>query len=64
MFVTTSQFTKQAIEYAKHQHVILMDGRKLAQFMIEYDFGVTTKKTFAIKNIDSDFFDEYQDESV
>lgn len=64
LFVTTSQFTKQAIEYAKHQHVILMDGRKLAQFMIEYDFGVTTKKTFAIKNIDSDFFDEYQDESV
>lgn len=62
LFVTTSKFTKQAIDYAKHQHVILMDGEKLAHYMIEYNFGVSTRKTFSIKAIDSDLFEEYQDE--
>lgn len=61
LFVTTSQFTRQAIDYAKNQHVILMDGEKLSKYMIEYNFGVTTKKTFEIKAIDSDVFDDYQD---
>lgn len=62
LFVTTSKFTKQAIDYAKHQHVILMDGEKLAYYMIEYNFGVSTRKTFSIKAIDSDLFEEYQDD--
>lgn len=61
LFVTTSQFTRQAIDYAKNQHVILMDGEKLSKYMIEYNFGVTTKKIFEIKAIDSDVFDDYQD---
>lgn len=61
LFVTTSQFTKQAIDYAKNQHVILMDGKKLAHYMIEHNFGVSTRKTFSIKAIDSDLFEEYQD---
>lgn len=62
LFVTTSKFTKQAIEYAKGQHIILMDGEKLAFNMIEHDFGVSTKKIFAIKALDTDLFEEYQEE--
>ncbi len=61
LFVTTSKFTKQAIDYAKNQHVILIDGEKLAYCMIEYNFGVSTKKVFEIKAIDSDLFEDYQD---
>lgn len=61
LFVTTSKFTKQAIEYAKGQHIILMDGEKLAYNMIEHDFGVSTKKIFAIKALDTDLFEEYQE---
>lgn len=61
LFVTTSRFTKQAIDYARNQHVILMDGEKLARSMIEHNFGVTIKKTFEIKAVDSDVFEEYQD---
>ena len=61
LFVTTSKFSKQAIDYAKNQHVILMDGEKLAYYMIEHDFGVSTKKTFAIKAIDTDLFEDYAD---
>lgn len=61
LFVTTSKFTRQAIDYAKNQHIILMDGEKLTKYMIEYNFGVSPKKTFEIKAIDSDVFDDYQD---
>ena len=61
LFVTTSKFTKQAVDYAKKQHIILMDGEKLAYYMIEHDFGVSTRKTFKIKAIDSDLFEDYQD---
>lgn len=64
LFVTTSGFTRQAIEYAKNQHVILMDGERMAYYMIEHNFGVSTKKVFEIKAIDSDLFEEYQDESL
>lgn len=62
LFVTTSRFTKQALEYAKNQHIILMDGEKLAYSMIECNFGVSVKKTFQIKGLDSDLFADYQDD--
>ena len=61
LFVTTSKFSKQAIDYAKVQHVILIDGFKLARLMIEHNFGVSTQKTFEIKAIDNDVFFDYQD---
>ncbi len=59
LFVTTTKFSKQAIDYANQQHIILIDGRKLAYLMIEHGFGVTTKKIFEIKEIDTDLFNDY-----
>lgn len=59
LFVTTSKFSKQATEYAKTQHVILIDGQKLAKLMMEHNFGVSTKKVFEIKAIDTDLFNDY-----
>ncbi len=59
LFVTTTKFSKQAVDYAKHQHIILIDGEKLAKLMIEYNFGVSIKKTFEIKAIDTDVFNDY-----
>jgi restriction system protein len=57
--ITTSSFTQDAKDYAKQiNKVILIDGRRLAELMIEYNVGVTTKETHYIKKIDSDFFDE------
>ena len=38
--------------------IVLVDGQQLAQLMIEYDFGVTVRKTYELKTIDRDFFDE------
>ncbi len=61
LFVTTSRFSEQAIEYAEKQHIILLDGDKLTNYMIEYNFGVNVKKVFEVKKVDSDVFFEYSD---
>lgn len=60
ILMTTSNFTKDAIEYANsvEQKIILIDGEKLAEFMIEFNVGVNTIKTYEIKRIDSDYFAE------
>jgi restriction system protein len=38
--------------------IVLIDGQKLAQYMIDYNLGVFTKDTFEIKELNSDFFEE------
>lgn len=56
VFITTSSFTSGAIDYAKNQSIILIDGEKLADLMIEYNVGTFTSHTYEIKRIDSDYF--------
>ncbi len=58
MFVTTARFSADAIKYAADKHIILIDGERLAQLMIEYDFGVSTEYVYKIKKIDTDLFEE------
>jgi restriction system protein len=58
VFMTTSRFPKDSeIVLSKTQKsIVLIDGPKLVNLMIEYNVGVTTVKTISIKKIDSDFF--------
>ena len=60
VFVTTSSFSKGAVEYAIKvpQRIILIDGKKLAQLMVQYGVGVRVERTVEIKRIDLDYFDE------
>lgn len=61
LFITTSDFAKPALEIVtKHTQnkIVLINGRKLAELMIEYNLGVSTIATYNIKRIDSDFFNE------
>lgn len=60
VFITTSNFTSDAELFAKNlsQKVILIDGPRLADLMIEHDVGVSTVRTIAFKRIDSDYFEE------
>lgn len=60
VFITTSSFTKDAEEYAASvdRKVVLIDGQKLASLMIEHNVGISTVRTFEIKRIDSDYFEE------
>jgi restriction system protein len=60
VFVTTSKFSQTAIEYARHlpQRIILIDGQKLAELMIEHNVGVRVSRPIEFKRIDEDFFSE------
>lgn len=62
LFVTTSKFSEPAIEYAQQQHIVLIDGKALANLMIEHDFGVSTRKVYKVKSVDTDLFSSYLDE--
>jgi restriction system protein len=60
IFITTSTFSKAAIEYAAglESRIILIDGAQLAELMFEYGVGVATLNSYAVKRIDSDFFED------
>lgn len=61
LFITTARFSREARDYADKQHttkIVLVDGPTLARLMIEYGVGVSVEATYAIKKIDSDFFDD------
>lgn len=60
VFITTSSFPKSAEEYVTQidPKIILIDGQRLAQLMIEYNVGVAVKNIYEVKRIDSDYFDE------
>lgn len=58
VFITTSSYTAQAIEFAKSvERVVLVDGARLAELMIDHEVGVSAR-TVKIPKLDSDYFDE------
>lgn len=60
VFLTTSDFSKSAREYARQidSRLVLIDGNQLAGLMIDYNVGVSTVETYEIKQVDSDYFIE------
>lgn len=58
VFITTSSFSKEAIESAKKSGIVLIDGNKLTSLMIEFGLGVQIERSFHIYKIDQDRFDE------
>lgn len=60
VFITTSSFSKGAIEYAKtiDTKIILIDGNTLTNLMIEFSVGTTTIESYHIKKIDIDYFEQ------
>lgn len=66
IFITTSKFSPEARNYAQGvtPRVILVDGRQLAELMIEHDVGVTTLRTFKVKRVNLDYFAADEDIST
>lgn len=61
LFITTSRFSSEAISYVNKQlnhKIVLVDGKTLTSFMIRYNLGVSVYKTYDLKRIDMDFFNE------
>ena len=62
MFITTSSFTPEAISKAAEAtgtKIVLIDGKRLVELMVKYNFGVRSiSPPFEIKKIDDTFFNE------
>lgn len=59
IFITTSKFTEQAKTYSPKNDtkVVLIDGAELAEYMIDFDLGVSTVSEYKLKKIDTDYFE-------
>jgi restriction system protein len=70
VFITTSSFSREAMVYADGvtPRVILVDGKELAQLMIQHGVGITVARQYEVKRLDLDYFvtddDEVQTEPV
>jgi len=58
VFITTSNFSKEAQEYPSQieSKIILIDGARLVQLMVDYGVGVLTAGVYEVKKVDSDYF--------
>jgi restriction system protein len=64
VFITSSKFSSDAISFVNtlgEYSVILIDGERLADLMYEYQLGATITKTYSVKRVDNDFFDDIED---
>lgn len=60
VMITTSDFTADAKAYTANlsTRIVLIDGLRLAEMMIDHDVGVSAEVTYIVKQIDSDYFEE------
>ena len=67
VFITTSSYSKGAIEYADNlngsTNVVLIDGAKLAEYIYDYDLGMQTEQTVIVKRMDSDYWEKMLDDT-
>ena len=59
VFVTTSEFDAAAVRKASQAHhkIILIDGSKLVDLMLQHNVGVQVKEIYEVKELDEDFFE-------
>lgn len=66
VFITTSYYSKGAIEYAANLNgmttIVLIDGNQLAEYIYNFGLGMQVEQTIEIKKMDSDFWDSMKDD--
>jgi len=61
VFITTSEFSQEALDYAKSLHGIrlrLIDGAELASLMVDCGLGVSEERVYRTYKVDGDFFED------
>lgn len=60
VMLTTSSFSQEAHQYVERieKRIVLIDGDRLAQLMIDYRLGVAEESTHTICRIDTDYFED------
>jgi restriction system protein len=63
VLITTSKFSKECYEYVGKisYKIVLIDGPRLAELLIDHDVGVAAARTYVVKKIDLDYFEEGED---
>lgn len=66
VFITTSSYSKGALEYAENLNgtttLVLIDGNKLANYIYDFGLGMQVEQTIQIKKLDSDYWDGMVDD--
>ena len=66
VFITTSDFTKGAIDYVGGLNgsptIILINGEQLTEYIYECGLGLQTERVFKVMKLDRDFWDAMDDE--
>lgn len=60
VFITTSSFTREAMEFAEHQQqksLKLIDGEMLTRLMVKYEVGIIGQQSLKIYKIDNLYFE-------
>ncbi|MDZ7854844.1 restriction endonuclease [Sphaerotilus sp.] len=58
VFITTSSYTAQATQFAQSvEGIVLVDGVRLAELMVDHEVGVTAR-VLKVPKVDVDYFDE------
>lgn len=60
VFITTGSFSADAAAYVQtiDPKVALVDGKQLAEYMIDFGLGVSLARAYEVKRIDTDYFEE------
>ena len=60
IFITTATFPNSAHDFVRNiEHkIVLIDGKELAQLLIEFNVGASVKEVYELKRIDTDYFEE------
>jgi restriction system protein len=60
IFITTSYFPQSVYEFVTQVEykIVLIDGERLSNLMIEHNVGLSTMNEYQVKKIDSDYFEE------
>lgn len=61
IFITTGNFSHDAKEYVSKidSKIVLIDGNQLGEYLIDNNIGITTEKTYQIKKVNSDYFEDF-----
>jgi len=59
VLITTSHFSKDAFEFIAKipQKIVLIAGKQLAELMIQHNVGLAPAKSYTLKRIDQDYFE-------
>lgn len=66
VFITTSDYTKGAVEYVESLNgsptIILINGQQLTEYIYDYGLGLQTEKVIKVMKMDMDYWDALDDD--